>query len=162
MSPTSDTDFTVDRLVQRANDTLANGIGNAINRVSTIRHRHAGHIDAALDGEPLAATAGVRTSVAAALAEFDRRGATEQVTDAIDAVNQHIESAAPWKLLRDPSGADELAGLLGSYVASLDEIAQAIRPIAPELALRASDALDTRPETPPTPVFDRLAAAPAS
>lgn len=162
VSPTSDTDFTVDRLVQRANDTLANGLGNAINRVSTIRHRASGHTDSALVSQPLPARTSLQTSVAAALAEFDRRRATELLDEAIDTVNKHIEATAPWKLLRDPTSADELADLLGAHIASLHEIAQAIQPVTSEFAVRASDALNAGPAALPTPVFIRLEAAPAS
>jgi methionyl-tRNA synthetase len=162
VSPTSDTDFTVDRLVQRANDTLANGLGNAINRVSTIRHRASDHTKSAQIRQPLASTTSLSASVATALAEFDRRRATELLAEAIDAVNKHIEAAAPWKLLRDPSSADELTELLGTYLTSLDEIVQAIQTVTPELAVRASDALNAGPEALPTPVFIRLDAAQAS
>ena len=39
-SPGRDADFTVDRLVSRANDELANGVGNLVNRVVTMIHRY--------------------------------------------------------------------------------------------------------------------------
>ena len=157
VSAASDTDFTVERLVQRANETLANGLGNAINRVGTLRHRTTGRTSPAPVGEPIATTTRLSRSVAAALADFDRREATERLATAIDAVNQHIEAAAPWKLLSDPSDADdELAGLLAAYTTSLYDIAQAIQPITPTFAARASEALNSSPHTAPTPVFARL------
>ena len=161
VSATSDTDFTVDRLVARANDTLANGLGNAINRVATLRHRSAQPTARAPVSEPLAATAGLPLRVATALANFDRRQASDSIVSSIDAVNRAIESAAPWKLVRDPANADELTSLLATYVASLDHIAQAIGLVTPELASRALETLAATHETPPTPIFDRLSTATA-
>ena len=35
-----DADFTVERLVARANDDLASGLGNLVNRVTTMVHRY--------------------------------------------------------------------------------------------------------------------------
>lgn len=160
VSATSDTDFTVDRLVARANDTLANGLGNAISRVATLRHRTDRATAREPIGEPLAATADLPVDVATALADFDRRQASEKIVTAIDAVNRAIESAAPWQLARDPANADELTRLLATYVASLDRIAQAIGLVAPELASRALETLTADPGTPPTPIFGRLGTTP--
>ncbi|WP_371783121.1 methionine--tRNA ligase [Streptosporangium subroseum] len=43
-----DTDFTVDRLIARGNDELANGLGNLVNRVVAMVHRYRdGHVPAA-------------------------------------------------------------------------------------------------------------------
>jgi methionyl-tRNA synthetase len=160
VSPTSDTDFTVDRLVQRANATLANGLGNAINRVTTLRHRTGRPPIQDPAHEQLPATVNLNISVATALADFDRRQATEHITAAIDAINQHIEAAAPWKLLRKPNAAHELANLLDTYTTSLGQIAEAIRPITPDLAERAIRALTSNSDDPPKPAFARLDSPP--
>jgi methionyl-tRNA synthetase len=156
VSPTSDTDFTVDRLVQRADDTLANGLGNAINRVATLRHRTTEPPTPNRAREPLPGTTTLIETVATALADFDRRRATERITAAIDAVNRHIETAAPWKLLREPGAANDLTEILDTYLASLEQVAEAIRPVTPELADRAIQVLKQSPVAPPEPVFSRL------
>lgn len=156
VSPVADTDFTVDRLLQRANETLANGLGNAVNRVVTLRHRTTEPPGRHTVREPLPVTTAVVEDVAAALADFDRRRASERITAAIDAINRHIEAAAPWRLVREPAASDDLAGLLDTYVASLEQVAAAIRPVTPELADRALRALRPAPGAPPGPVFGRL------
>ena len=163
VSAVSDTDFTVDRLVGRANETLANGFGNAVNRVTTLQHR-ANQLTGrrGLAGEPLASISDLTFDVATALAAFDRRAAAEKVIAAIDAVNRNIEITAPWKLARDPSRADELATLLATYVASLRLIAHAIQPITPELAARAHAQLGSESATPPNPIYGRLAGIPTT
>lgn len=150
-----DTDFTIERLVQRANDTLANGIGNAINRITTLRHRHHDEARRPRLAETLAPIVALKADVAADLANFDRRSAVERVTDAITVVNQHIEATAPWTLANDPSRADELAGLLETYIASLRTISLAIRPILPDLSRRAIQQLDASPAIRPRPVYGR-------
>ena len=54
--PGADADFTVARLVARANDELANGFGNLVNRVVSLIHRYrGGHVPAATASAPDAA-----------------------------------------------------------------------------------------------------------
>lgn len=158
VSAVSDTDFTVERLVGRANETLANGFGNAVNRVTTLRHRHDLQLPAA---EPLATVAGIATDVAKALAAFDRRAATERIIDAITDLNRRIEAAAPWKLAKNPAVDDELAVLLARYVATLQHIARAVEPVTPDLSTAAMLQLTATSSTPPRPVYNRLHADPA-
>lgn len=38
----ADTDFTTERLIARANEDLANGLGNVTNRVVSLIHRYRG------------------------------------------------------------------------------------------------------------------------
>src|SRR5215469_2927453 len=81
----ADADFTVDRLVSRANDELANGFGNLVNRVVTMIHRYRdGHVPATTASAPGAAAVNraIRNApglIAEALEDFDFRRATEAV-----------------------------------------------------------------------------------
>lgn len=152
----SDTDFTTQRLVGRANDDLANGLGNAVNRIATLRHRHPSITDIPIDREPLGDIADLPAIVARALGDFDRREATTHIVDAIDTLNRDIEATAPWKLARQPERANELAKLLGTYVSSLRSITDAIRPITPELADLIDTQLNLDPSTSPSAVFQRI------
>ncbi len=156
VASTNDTDFTTQRLVDRANDDLANGLGNAVNRIATLRHRHQSITNIPTDREPLAGATELPATVARALGDFDRREATTHIVDAIDALNRHIETTAPWKLARQPERADELADLLGSYVNTLRLITHAIRPITPQLADNVDAQLDLDPWTSPSPAFRRF------
>jgi len=156
VAPINDTDFTTRRLVDSANDDLANGIGNAVNRIATLRHRHQTNPDIPSESEPLADTVDLAATVARALSDFDRRAATTHLTDAIDALNRGIENDAPWKLAREPERSSELAELLRNYVATLRYISDAIRPITPNLADRIDTQLNLDPSTAPSPVFQRL------
>ena len=81
----ADADFTVDRLVARANDELANGFGNLVNRVVSLIHRyHDGLAPVATAHAPddPALDAAIRDApglIAEALEDFDFRRATEAV-----------------------------------------------------------------------------------
>jgi methionyl-tRNA synthetase len=155
VSATSDTDFTLDRLVAKANEDLANGVGNAVNRITTLRHRQHPGADRS-PSVPLDGSSELAGRVAEALADFDRRAAVQYLTDAIDQLNRHIETAAPWKLARQPDGAEELAALLDTYIQTLRCIAAAIEPITPDLAHRINTALDLAPDIAPSAVYLRL------
>ncbi len=155
---TSDTDFTVDRLVAKANDDLANGLGNAVNRIATLRHRH-DRSGTRSGSPPLDGEAELAGRVDTALADFDRRTATDLIVAAIDGLNRHIEFTAPWILARRADRAEELTALLDTYVRTLRCIAAAIEPITPGLSRRVHAALDAPPDTPPVAVYPRLGAA---
>src|SRR6201999_1853117 len=82
----ADADFTVGRLVGRADDELANGFGNLVNRVVSMIHRYCdGHVPATpASGAPEATAldAAVRNApdlVAEALEDFDFQGLRDQV-----------------------------------------------------------------------------------
>jgi methionyl-tRNA synthetase len=162
----ADTDFTTERLVTRANDDLANTLGNVTNRIATLVHRHRGGVVPALgeqDGEapgpPAVDLADVEAGVAEAIAELDLRGAARLVVGAAAALNRHLETTAPWALARDAGRAGELDRLLAGQVAAARTIARAAAPIVPRLAARLLDQLGGAGRLPePAPAFARLPA----
>jgi methionyl-tRNA synthetase len=99
----------------------------------------------------------VETQVAAAIAEFDLRGAARLVVEAAAALNRDLEATAPWRLARDAGRAGELDPLLAGHVAAVRTIARTAAPIVPRLAARLLDQLGTAGRLPaPAPVFARL------
>jgi methionyl-tRNA synthetase len=82
-----DTDFTVERLVARANEDLAGGVGNVVNRIVTLVHLHRGGTVPSVDEAPIAGISGLSDRVADALADLDLRGGTQLIIDAIRAAN---------------------------------------------------------------------------
>jgi methionyl-tRNA synthetase len=101
-----DTDFTVERLVDRYNTDLANGVGNLFNRVRGL----AGEIP---PGPPL----DLASTVDTALAGFDFRAATGAVVAAVDAANRLIETERPWQLTG--SARADVLGVLGGACRSI-------------------------------------------
>jgi methionyl-tRNA synthetase len=174
-----DADFTAARLVARANDDLANDLGNLVNRVVTLVHRYrhgtvprpaerpAAAGRPAADGEALAAARGrAPERVAAALAAFDFRAATAAIWDVALEANRYVERAEPWRLARAEREGDRVAGqLLDESLAVLvntcAELGANLAPFLPGLAARVRAACDDSAGTLPEarPVFPRIEAA---
>jgi methionyl-tRNA synthetase len=115
-----DTDFTVERLVDRSDTELANGVGNLFNRVRGL----AGEIP---DGPPL----DLASEVDSALARFDFRAATGAIVSAVDSANRLIETARPWEL--KGSARTEVLSTLGGACRT---IAHELTPFIPAGAAR--------------------------
>ncbi|HEX6236121.1 MAG TPA: methionine--tRNA ligase [Acidimicrobiales bacterium] len=164
----ADTDFSAERLVARADEDLANALGNVVNRIATLVHRTRGgrvpEPSPAAGGAPLAAVRGLEQEVADAIADFDLRGATRRIVDAVATLNRDLEATRPWEVARAGDDGDrgrqgELDALLARHVATARRIARAARPIVPDLAARLAHQLggDGRDLPTPIPAVARLA-----
>jgi methionyl-tRNA synthetase len=89
-----DTDFTVDRLVARANQDLANGVGNLVNRVVTMVHRYRDGL--VPDGRAVPGWAEVDATVDAALAVGDFRAASAALRTLLGACTALARQLAPF------------------------------------------------------------------
>ena len=121
----ADADFTVDRLVARANDELANGFGNLVNRVVSLIHRYRDGLvpvaTAQRTDDAAALDAAIRDApglIAVALEDFDFRRATEAVWRIADEANRYVNRARPWDLAKAGDRA-ELAAVLSGAAARL-------------------------------------------
>ena len=111
-----DADFTVERMIARADDELANGLGNLVNRVvAMIRRYRDGRVpgpqpvpDGGEDLDAACRQAGDR--VGAALAGFDFRRATAAVWAIADEANRFVNRVRPWDLARAERAGDAGAG----------------------------------------------------
>src|ERR1700728_4102107 len=122
----TDADFTVDRLIRRANDELANGIGNLVNRVVTMIHRYRDGHPPELPGLAAGLLAHhdldiacrqARNLIGAALEKFDFREATAAVWAIADEANRFVNRARPWQLAKDgPDAAGRLDAALGTLL----------------------------------------------
>ncbi len=107
-----DADFTVERLIGRANADLANGLGNLLNRTVTMIRRWRGGVIPSPG--PLEATeAALRSLVAAlperigvALDDFDFRAAVGAVWELVTAANRYVDETAPWALAKRAGAGD--------------------------------------------------------
>lgn len=163
-----DADFTEARLVARANEDLANGLGNLVNRVTVVVHRYRdGRPPTAVpdaDAAPLlAACRDAPDLVRAAVDDFDFRRATAAVWRIVEEANRHVERVRPWELARAERGGDAEAGRrLDAAVAALltacRVLATELTPFVPTLAARVSGQCVTLSgRLPlPRPVFPRL------
>ena len=160
----ADADFTVGRLVGRADDELANGLGNLVNRVVTLIHRyHGGHAPAATASPQAAAAldgavANAPAAIAVALDDFDFRRATDAVWRIADEANRYVNRARPWELAKAGRHA-ELAAVLSALLRACQAIGTHLAPFLPDAAARVTrqctpDAAGLLPR--PVPLLPRL------
>jgi methionyl-tRNA synthetase len=144
VSAVADTDFTEPRLVQRANEDLANGFGNVVNRIRSLVARRPPSSRLSPDELPIPAVTGLAGNVARAISDFDHRSAAELLLEAVDALNRDLQVTAPWQLAASdrPADAALLDALLVQYLVSARTIAAALAPIVPSLSIRLLDVLD--------------------
>lgn len=170
-----DTDFTVARMVARANEDLANNLGNLVNRTVSMIHRYrAGIVPAAQAPDPAAETLRhtrviTASTIDGALAGFDFRRAVEAVTAIGDEGNRYIETVRPWQLAKAAHVDSDAAGRLDTVLAELfdtcRDIATHLTPFLPAAAARieaqctatAERRTSSNKRLPaPSPVFPRV------
>jgi methionyl-tRNA synthetase len=158
-----DADFTVERLIARADDELANGLGNLVNRVVAMIHRYrGGRVPAAQPGaEDLGAAIGQAGGlIAAALADFDFRQATAAVWAIADEANRFINRIRPWELARAEKDGDgqRLDAVLGGLFQACLALGRELAPFLPDAAERIIGQCTPRDGLLPaaSPVFRRL------
>jgi methionyl-tRNA synthetase len=146
-----DSDFTVDRLVARANRDLAGGVGNLVNRVVSMVHRYRdGRVP---EPGPVPGWAEVGRAVGAALDAGDFRAASGAVYGIVEEANRYVERTRPWHL----SGA-ERDTVLGTLFAASTALARQLAPFLPDTAARVAaqcEPVDGRLR-PARPLFPRV------
>ena len=139
-----DTDFTPERLVARANDELANGIGNLVNRTVSLLHRYrAGRVPAPGAGGDgaegasalLAAIREADGAIGEALADYDFRSATEAVWRIAVEANRYVERTRPWELAKAGRDSD-LDAVLATLLRACRAIGEYLAPFIPDGAAR--------------------------
>jgi methionyl-tRNA synthetase len=145
-----DADFTIDRLIDRADDELANGLGNLVNRVVAMIHRYrAGQVPRAGGAPAKEALALAEAScnapglIDAALADFDFRHATSAVWTIVDEANRYINHIRPWDLAKaaqagDNGAAGDLDAALATLFHACRTIAEHLEPFLPDGSARIS------------------------
>lgn len=157
VADTADTDFTVERLIRRANEDLAGGVGNVISRIVKLIHRYRDGIPPDPDAAPLPEIVDLSERTRQLIGRFELRQAAQAIVDALGTLNQHLEETTPWRLTADPADAPEFDAVISTQLESARVIADALRPITPTLAERARRLLAASPALPPLePLFERL------
>jgi methionyl-tRNA synthetase len=133
---TADADFSVERVIARADEDLAHGIGNLVHRVTTMTHRLAdGIVPASRTVDHLERT---RCEFDEAVLGYDYRRAVGVVRGEVDAANRRVEELRPWTLARE---SEELAAALGELLARAQLVVDLLHPVVPDIARRAAAAL---------------------
>jgi methionyl-tRNA synthetase len=166
----ADADFTAGRLVARANDELANGFGNLVNRVVSMIHQYcdgrvprpgggAPGAPAGLDAATLDETVGAAPRlIAEALDDFDFRRATEAVWRIADQANRYVNRARPWDLAA-AGGTEELAAVLSALLRACRAVGVHLGPFLPGAAARITAQCTADRDgrlPPPAPLLPRI------
>ncbi len=159
-----DGSYSHEAIVNRANAELANSFGNLAQRSLSMVFKNLGGVipapgESPEDKELLAQVAAVTGQE---LPDAFRRFAFSQGIDAwlkaVFACNAYVDTTAPWALRKtDP---ERMAAVLGTLVAAVRSLAEAIHPVVPESAQKIIDLIDSgaggQPIAQPQPVFPRL------
>jgi methionyl-tRNA synthetase len=170
-----DADFTIKRMIARADDELAHGLGNLVNRVVAMIHRYRSGRDPGLTGvqpvpaggeELAAAVRAAPSAIDAALAEFDFRQATAAVWAIADEANRFINRVRPWELARAERAGDAGAGrsldaVLSALFGACGALGVQLAPFLPDAAARIARQCTARDGRLPraSPVFRVLGSA---
>jgi methionyl-tRNA synthetase len=142
-----DADFTEERLIARADEDLANGLGNLVNRVVTMVCRFLdGHVP-----DPADDLVEVSGAVHEALEAYDFRRAAAAVWTIVEEANRYVERTQPWR--RQPAARE---AALGTLVHACRVLAGQLEPFLPTAAARVAAAVDGERLARPVPLYPRL------
>jgi methionyl-tRNA synthetase len=143
----SDGDFSVERLEERYATDLANTVGNLLHRTLTMTEKYfEGAVpepsdnDYSPEGEEVHSVGALRMLTFArreqALRAYDGldiAAALEYVVDLARQANQRIDSVAPWKLIKEPTGEGRkvVGDLLHAIAEALKNVAVLFSPVLP-------------------------------
>ena len=129
-----DADFSIERLEQRYNAELANGLGNLLNRTLSMAKRYRNGILCQSDS-PLAAFVNEKVAAYdAAMNDYQVQAALEAVMAIVTRCNAYVEETAPWKLAKDPDQAAKLDEVLYTLSEALRIVSILMSPIIPREA----------------------------
>jgi len=134
-----DADFSEERLIQRHNVDLANGLGNLVNRTlnMTRKYREGSPNAADLPGDlagHLAANASAQAAYMRSMREGQVQSGLESLGDVVNRANALVDASAPWKLAKDPEQAHRLDAVLTTLILSARTAATMLLPVLPEAA----------------------------
>ena len=173
-----DADFSEERLLLRHNTELGNGLGNLVNRTlsMTRRYREGAPRPVQLSPDLVAHRQADVESLRSFISQMEAaqiHAGLETIVDLVNRANALVDSAAPWKLAKDPDQSDRLDAVLATLIHSARVAATLLLPVAPDASaeILRQLALDPIPLTgeiviadlpagyvcgEPKPVFPRL------
>ena len=152
-----DGNFSETALVERANGDLADGIGNLLNRVSTLVHKNFnGTIPKpttflTVDND-LIAQANFANDVDVLMRKYEWHKAVERIWDFVRYCNKYLSFTEPWKHANDK---ERLATVLYCLVESLRILSIVTSPFVPKLAEKVAHQLGQKITTLDDAVFKK-------
>ena len=142
-----DADFSEERLLLRHNTELGNGLGNLVNRTLSMsrRYREGSPKQVTLPADLVAHLEADVDSLEEFIVQMDAaqiHAGIEIMVDLVNRANALVDSAAPWKLAKDPDQAERLDAVLSTLILSSRTAATLLMPVAPEAATEILRQLD--------------------
>jgi methionyl-tRNA synthetase len=137
-----DASFSDNSIIARQNSDLANDLGNLFSRALTMINKFANGTvppPAGLEpeGKELAeAVVNMVTEYTAHMRSFAFNRALQAVWAVISMANKYIVVSEPWVLVKNPSQADRLNGVLYNLAETLRVISLVLAPVMPETSLK--------------------------
>ncbi len=158
----TDADFTYSKFVEVYNADLANGIGNAISRVTNMIGKYFDGIIPEPEGGPnadigvdWAKLANEKSREATeAMARMDLAGALAAGTALASAVDQFVNDTVPFKLAKDPANMPKVGAILYQCAEALRIAAYLLSPAMPTAMCDAIGRLGYSPDQ--TPSYETL------
>ncbi|MCO5227154.1 MAG: methionine--tRNA ligase [Thermomicrobiales bacterium] len=150
MPRSSDGNYTLDRLIGRYNQELANDLGNLVNRSVGMLHRYRGGVVPAVAADretplkSLAATVPDRMDVA--LDDFDFREALSAAWEIVTRANKYVDDEKPWEIAKAAKAGDadadaRLDVVLADLIEAIRVVAVVVSPFIPGGAERIATQL---------------------
>lgn len=147
----SDGDFSVDRLKERYNADLANGLGNLVSRVLNMIQQYW----ADFDQKPSSTVSDLQSTVTTHLEKLDFDKALEAIWQTISGADELIERTKPWELHK-AGKTEEVKKTLQQLYATLIEVNGRLAPFLPDTHQKLTTLLAARPlKKPAEPLFAR-------
>lgn len=138
-----DVDITMERLVEKYNADLANGLGNLVSRVMKLAENLEALPDFKFVQNEIDANHGLgtRSSYLVAFEEYNLSGALNSVWIDISRANKIVNDNKPWELAK--SNPQEFKKIMGELLERLYVIAYLIEPFLPETSEKMRTSLET-------------------
>jgi len=126
---------------ERYDRELANDLGNLVSRTTAMIARYRGGVLARAPGEGAFDAGALRETIVGQFDRYDITGALESIWHAVRALNQYVETNAPWNLAKDEARAADLDRVLYDLVDGLVAVSVALAPYLPDTVPRILDAV---------------------
>ena len=158
-----DGSYSAEAIVNRVNAELANSFGNLAQRTLSMIFKNLDGVlpaagEAPEDEELLARVDDACTELTQRFGQYGFSAGLEAWMAAVFACNAYVDAQAPWTLRKtDP---DRMAAVLGTLVAAVHQLTQAVAPVIPKSADKLLTLIDSgsggQPIAQPQPLFPRL------
>jgi len=136
-----DGSVSLESIGERYDRELANDLGNLVSRTTAMIARYREGALAKTPGTGAFDALALRTTIVEQFDRYDITGALESIWHAVRALNQYVESNAPWNLAKDETRAGDLDRVLYDLADGIVAVAVALAPYLPETAPRILEAL---------------------